>query len=156
MEKRTASSGFDAASIIDAARNIRDSPLESDKPSITQPEQSDVNDLQISEQQETTEVSEETASLSNRPESKESPKRKRGLPSYKEVFVKRNEIKHRQCVYVSYEAHSLISRLVRVLVESGGEVTVGGYIDKIIHEHLQSYKDDINELYRDSRPDLLK
>ena len=87
---------------------------------------------------------------------KRKPKEKPRPSNYREIFVKRNEIKRRQCVYVSYEAHTLISRLVRVLVESGGEVTVGGYIDKIIHEHLQSYKDDINELYRDSRPDLLK
>ena len=94
--------------------------------------------------------------MSNRSELKESPKRKRGLPLYKEAFVKRNEIKHRQCVYISYEVHSLFSSLVRMLAESGAEVTVGGYIDKVLYEHLQCYKEEINEMYRNSKPDLLE
>jgi hypothetical protein len=72
------------------------------------------------------------------------------------VFVVRNEIKHRQCVYISHEVHSLISSLVRMLVDGGGEITVGGYIDKVLYEHLQAYKDEINDLYRNSRPELLK
>jgi hypothetical protein len=72
------------------------------------------------------------------------------------VFVSRNGIKHRQCVYISHEVHSLVSSLVRTLVEEGGEITVGGYIDKVLHEHLQAYKDDINDLYRNRRPELVK
>ena len=156
MAKRAEIEGFDAASIIDDARNIRDNPPEPDKALIMHSEQSDTTDLQIQEQQEVIEISKEPVPISNKQELKEPSRRKRALPSYKEVFVKRNEIKHRQCVYVSYEAHSLISSLVRMLVEGGDEVTVGGYIDRIITEHLQAYKDDINELYRNRRPDLLK
>ena len=91
-----------------------------------------------------------------RSEHRDSSGRRRGLPSYREVFVSRNEIKHRQCVYISHEVHSLVSSLVRALVEQGGEITVGGYIDKVLYEHLQAYKDDINELYRNSRPELVK
>ncbi len=91
-----------------------------------------------------------------RQEPRESSGRRRGLPSYSDVFVSRNEIKHRQCVYISHEVHALVSSLVRVLVEQGGEITVGGYIDKVLYEHLQAYKEDINELYRNSRPELLK
>jgi hypothetical protein len=91
-----------------------------------------------------------------RQEHKESSGRRRGLPSYRDVFVIRNEIKHRQCVYISHEVHALVSSLVRALVEQGGEITVGGYIDKVLHEHLQAYKDVINELYRSRRPELVK
>jgi hypothetical protein len=91
-----------------------------------------------------------------RQEHREPSGRRRGFPSYREVFVVRNEIKHRQCVYISHEVHSLISSLVRMLVEGGGEITVGGYIDKVLYEHLQAYKDEINELYRNSRPELVK
>jgi hypothetical protein len=43
-----------------------------------------------------------------------------------------------------------------MLVDGGGEITVGGYIDKVLYEHLQAYKDEINDLYRNSRPELLK
>jgi hypothetical protein len=67
-------------------------------------------------------------SIPKRQEHRESSGRKRGLPSYRDVFVVRNEIKHRQCVYISHEVHSLISSLVRMLVDGGGEITVGGYI----------------------------
>jgi hypothetical protein len=97
-----------------------------------------------------------TAPPPKRQEHREPSGRKRGLPSYRDVFVTRNEIKHRQCVYISHEVHSLISSLVRMLVDDGGEITVGGYIDKVLYEHLQAYKDEINELYRNSRPELLK
>jgi len=91
-----------------------------------------------------------------RQEHRESSGRRRGLPSYRDVFVSRNEIKHRQCVYISHEVHSLVSGLVRALVDEGSEITVGGYIDKVLYEHLQAYKDEINELYRNRRPELLK
>jgi hypothetical protein len=91
-----------------------------------------------------------------RHEHREPSGHRRGFPSYREVFVVRNEIKHRQCVYVSHEVHSLISSLVRMLIEDGGKITVGGYIDKVLYEHLQAYKDEINELYRNSRPELVK
>jgi hypothetical protein len=91
-----------------------------------------------------------------RQEHREPSGRKRGFPSYRDVFVVRNEIKHRQCVYISHEVHSLISSLVRMLVDGGGEITVGGYIDKVLYEHLQAYKDEINDLYRNGRPELLK
>lgn len=91
-------------------------------------------------------------------EVKESPsRRKRGQQSagFKETFLKRNEIKTRQCVYISHRVHSLIVRLVRTLVESGNEVTLGGYIDTVLEEHLNQNKEEINELYRQERGDLL-
>jgi len=45
---------------------------------------------------------------------------------------------------------------VMALVDEGSEITVGGYIDKVLYEHLQAYKEEINELYRNRRPELLK
>lgn len=158
MGKETKGEGFDASFIIDDSRNLRDMPKEVQRPP-GQPEQPIDEGLLPEKEEAPAPVvpgpREETQS-SGKPETKEPTRRKRGLPSYREVFVVRNEIKRRQCVYISHEGHALISSLVRVLVESGGEVTVGGYIDKIIHEHLQAYKEEINELYRNSRPDLLK
>ena len=65
---------------------------------------------------------------------------------YSSMFLKRNEIKSRQCVYISQRIHATISEIVRVI--SDKDVTVGGYIDSIIPEHLESHKDEINELYK--------
>lgn len=98
--------------------------------------------------------------ITNHPpqEVRESPsRRKRGQQSagFKETFLKRNEIKTRQCVYISHRVHSLIVRLVRTLVESGNEVTLGGYIDTVLEEHLNQNKEEINQLYRQERGDLI-
>ena len=80
-------------------------------------------------------------------EVKESPKRKRNTNvDYGSAFLQRNEIKTRQCVYISQRIHATISEIVRVI--SDKDVTVGGYIDSILMEHLETHKDEINELYR--------
>jgi hypothetical protein len=90
-------------------------------------------------------------------EAKEPSKRKRGQSAgYKETFLKRNEMKTRQCVYISHDVHAVIANLVRTLVSAGNEITVGGYIDTVLNEHLQAFKDEINELYRQPQDDLVK
>ena len=87
---------------------------------------------------------------------KEAPKRKRTQTSgYKETFLKRNEIKTRQCVYISYDVHAKIAKLIRALVDTGNDITVGGYIDTVLNEHLAQHKEEINELYRQREGDLL-
>lgn len=87
---------------------------------------------------------------------KEMPKRKRGQQAgYKETFLKRNEIKTRQCVYISYDVHAVITKLVRALVDAGNDISVGGYIDTVLNEHLQLHKEEINEIYRQRPDDLL-
>lgn len=76
-------------------------------------------------------------------------KRKRGqVETYDDVFLKRKELKTRQSVYISQEIHASIARLVHVLALAGKEISVGGYIDNVLAEHLESHKDVIAELYR--------
>lgn len=77
-----------------------------------------------------------------------------GQAGYKETFLKRNKIKTRQCVYISYDVHAVITKLVRALVDAGNDISVGGYIDTVLNEHLQLHKEEINEVYR-QRPDEL-
>lgn len=79
--------------------------------------------------------------------------KKRGLSEYGEKFLKRNELKTRQCVYISGQIHAVISRLVHVIADK--DITVGGYIDTVLAEHLERYKEEINELYRQKREDLI-
>jgi len=143
MAKKVDTSGFDPDFIIGQTKpDNRENPqvIQSAEPVLedTPPEQ---GTLVIQPPQET----------------KESSRRKRGQQSagFKETFLKRNEIKTRQCVYISHRVHSLIAKLVRTLVDTGNDITVGGYIDTVLEEHLNVNKEEINELYRQQRGDLL-
>lgn len=79
-------------------------------------------------------------------EPKSSTRRKKGSVNYGDIFFKRNEFKTRQCVYISRKNHKIISAVVRMLGDK--EITVGGYIDLILSEHLEQYKDEIIEAYQ--------
>lgn len=83
---------------------------------------------------------------SNTNEPKSSTRRKKGSVNYGDIFFKCNEFKTRQCVYISQKNHKIISAVVRMLGDK--EITVGGYIDLILSEHLEQYKDEIIEAYQ--------
>jgi len=136
MGKKVDTSGLDAAFIIgQGKKSNREQPHEAVIPaSVTEPEP-------VPEPME---------------EIKEPSRRKRNqAQGYKETFLKRNEIKTRQCVYISYDVHAKIAKLVRALVDAGNDISVGGYIDTVLNEHLQANKDEINEIYRRPPEDLL-
>ena len=83
-----------------------------------------------------------------RPKEAKEPARRRRNPSgedYGSRFFGRNEFKTRQCVYISRRIHATISEIVRV--SSNSDVTVGGYIDSILMEHLEAHREEITELY---------
>lgn len=75
--------------------------------------------------------------------------------SYASRYLKRNRIITRQCVYISHDIHGLITRLVHQLANQGQEISIGGYIDTVLSEHLQANKDEINEVYRRGNGNLL-
>lgn len=87
------------------------------------------------------------------PAPKEGGRRKRQSVDYTATFLKRNEIKTRQCVYISREIHNQISRIVNVI--SDKEITVGGYIDTVLACHLEQHKDEIKELYKRKLENLI-
>lgn len=155
MSKRVDTSGLDASFIIGQAdrSNRETKPIPAPPPEpqvvqeeVVQPEAEPAQDavaIPMAEPEPTREV-------------KEPSKRKRGQSvGYKETFLKRNEMKTRQCVYISYDVHAVIAKLVRALVSAGNDVSVGGYIDTVLAEHLQANKDEINEMYRQQQGDLL-
>ena len=75
---------------------------------------------------------------------------------YKKTFssyLSRNEIKTRQCIYISREIQQKIARIVNIL--SNGDATIGGYIDNVLAEHLRNHKDEINALYHEKEKDLI-
>jgi hypothetical protein len=76
---------------------------------------------------------------------KEQARRKRGNVDYSDKFLGRNELKARSCVYISQKVHATIAKIVKMISEK--DVTVGGYIDNILMEHLETHRDEITELY---------
>ena len=87
-------------------------------------------------------------------ELKEPVHRKHNNMDYSSMFLGRNEIKARSCVYISQRIHATISEIVRVIADK--DVTVGGYIDNVLLQHLESHKDEINDLYKKERKDLIE
>ena len=83
----------------------------------------------------------------------EGGRRKRQDEDYNELFLRRNEIKTRQCVYISRDVHGKILRIVNDI--AGGEISVGGYVDTVLRQHLEQHKERINELYKKQREDLI-
>ncbi len=75
---------------------------------------------------------------------KNKPRKRRG--NYDEVFLKRKELKTRQPVYISQSVHKRIKRLVKTLALADKEISVGGYIDNVLEEHLEQHKDEIDEI----------
>lgn len=84
---------------------------------------------------------------------KEPLRRKKQSTDYGSAFLQRNEIKTRQCVYISREVHTKISKIVNVIADK--EITVGGYIDSVLAQHLEQHKEEINALYKKQREDLI-
>ena len=84
---------------------------------------------------------------------RESGRRKRQDEDYNELFLRRNEIKTRQCVYIIRDVHGKILRIVNDI--AGGEISVGGYVDTVLRQHLEQHKERINELYKKQREDLI-
>ena len=78
---------------------------------------------------------------------------KRKKPDYGSTFLRRNEVKLRHCVYISKEAHSIVSKIVNTIADK--EITVGGYIDTVLMRHFEENKDEINDLYRRNRDNLI-
>jgi hypothetical protein len=88
------------------------------------------------------------------PKEKEPARRKRGSVDYSSLFLQKNELKARSCVYISQKIHATVSEIVRVIADK--DVTVGGYIDNVLLQHLEMHRDEINDLYKKERKDLIE
>ena len=74
-----------------------------------------------------------TTSQSREKVQKDSGRRKRQDDDYSGLFLRRNEIKTRQCVYISRDVHSKILKIVNDI--AGREISVGGYVDTVLRQH---------------------
>ena len=84
---------------------------------------------------------------------REGNRRKKPEEDYNAMFLRRNEIKTRQCVYISRDVHGKILKIVNDI--AGGVISVGGYVDTVLRQHLEQHKERINELYKKQREDLI-
>jgi len=80
------------------------------------------------------------------PAPKSKPRRRRG--NYDEVFLNNKDLKARQPVYISKEIHGEIKKVVNLLALTGKEMSVGGYINNVLADHLEQYREDIDDLHR--------
>ena len=49
-------------------------------------------------------------------------------------------------------------KFIKVLIMNdiaGREISVGGYVDTVLRQHLEQHKEKINELYKKQREDLI-
>lgn len=80
--------------------------------------------------------------------------KKKQAGGYKSTFLNPKELKMRQCVYISLDLHETILAIVNEIAVKG--MTVGAFIDTVLRQHLEEHKNEINNLYRRKRDDLIK
>lgn len=151
-EKQVNLNEIDANFIISSFKNKdrRNNPNSKPRP-LLPPEKKNEEDVV----EETTELEEKPKAQSSNIQSREGGRKRKGQSKYRETFMRRNEIKFRESVYISHTIHEKIVRLIRVLEDSN--ITIGGYIDLVLSEHLEQHREEINEIYRESqrREDLI-
>lgn len=107
-------------------------------------------DIQVEETKGKVAQVEDTADETETPAAdiapKGKPRRRKG--NYDEVFLKNKDLKARQPVYISQEIHQEIKKVVHLLALSNQEMSVGGYINNVLADHLEQHKEDIAELRR--------
>ena len=77
---------------------------------------------------------------------KEPQKRRRLEQSeYRETYFEKVDLTDRQSIYISRETHLTLLSIVNVI--GGHKANISSYVENIILHHLESHKDEINNLY---------
>jgi|SRR5665647_563586 len=80
------------------------------------------------------------------PKRKNTPKRKRTEQTdYLEIYFEKVNLSDRQQVSISRETHLTLFNVVNMI--GGHKATISSYIENIILNHLESHKEEINDLY---------
>lgn len=74
------------------------------------------------------------------------PKRRREPKDYKSLFLKKESSTKRQ-TYMSAELYDKLSKILGIIAK---DISVPNYIDNVLENHLQEYKDEINEIYKNN------
>ena len=70
---------------------------------------------------------------------------KEDLATFRETYLQPARISHRKAVYVSDETQQRLDFVVRRIGLRGASIS--GYVERVLREHLDGYKDSI-ELWR--------
>ena len=73
---------------------------------------------------------------------------------YEVAFMQMSELKNRKAVYISKELHDDISHFINSI--KNGELSIGAYIQHIIKDHFERYKDEIEMLYEKRYREILQ
>ena len=80
------------------------------------------------------------------PKVKEVSKRKRmEQTNYRETYFEKVYLSDRQQISISRETHLTLFNIVNMI--GGHKATISSYVENIILQHLESHKDEINQLY---------
>ncbi|QIK52883.1 DUF3408 domain-containing protein [Dysgonomonas sp. HDW5B] len=79
--------------------------------------------------------------------SKATGKRKRKTQDdYPDVFFVRVDFTHRKPLYITAATHRRLMRIVHLMDES--KATISSYVENIILNHLETFREDIDTIYR--------
>jgi len=80
------------------------------------------------------------------PKPKETPIRKRNAQTdYRKTYFEKVDLSDRQQISISRETHLTLFSVVSMI--GGHKATISSYVENIILQHLESHKEEINQLY---------
>lgn len=88
-----------------------------------------------------------TPENTNEPSTRVPEKRKRKPQAdYQDVFFNRIDFTHRKPLYITATTHRRLMRIVHLMDES--KATISSYVENIILNHLETFKEDIDTIYQ--------
>ena len=72
-------------------------------------------------------------------------KRKEQPESYREIYFRRVDFSDRQPLYITRITHEKLMMIVNLI--GGRKATIGSYVENVLLQHLESYRDEINRLF---------
>ena len=89
-----------------------------------------------------------TTSISTELPSSKTPgkKKRKTQDDYQDVFFVRVDFTHRKPLYITAATHRRLMRIVHLMDES--KATISSYVENIILNHLETFREDIDTIYR--------
>ena len=88
-----------------------------------------------------------TTSISTELPSSKTPgkKKRKTQDDYQDVFFVRVDFTHRKPLYITAATHRRLMRIVHLMDES--KATISSYVENIILNHLETFREDIDTIY---------
>ena len=89
-----------------------------------------------------------TTSISTELPSSKTPgkKKRKTQDDYQDVFFVRVDFTHRKPLYITAATHRRLMRIVHLMDES--KATISSYVENIILNHLETFREDIDTIYQ--------